>query len=124
MSSTKTAQNKKIIMQSYLKTNQLSVAEKQFAFELRCRNYHVKSNFKTQFEDDMRCRLCMKDDSYEDENHVFFLCDVLLKDQKVDSHIKLGHLYDEPELQVKAIKYFKQIAEKRKLLLDIRNVKF
>ena len=72
----------------------------------------------------MRCRLCMKDDSYEDENHVFFLCDALVKDQQVDSQIKLCHLYDNLELQVKAIKYFKQIAKKRKLLLDIRNVKF
>ena len=121
LQSIKLGKNKRIIMQNYLKSNILSVDEKQFAFNLRCRNFMVKSNFKTQYEDDMKCRICLEEDSYEDEEHTFFLCSVLLKDHSTDAEIKFEHLYGDLEEQIRAIKYFKQIADKRQLFLEIRN---
>ena len=117
----KYGRNKKIFMQDYLKTNILSVAEKQFAFDLRCRNFLVKSNYKSQHEDDMRCRICLEEDSFEDEEHIFFLCPVLLKDHPIDSEIKFEHIYGDLDELTKAVKYFIRIAEKRNFLLDLRS---
>ena len=111
-------------MKSYLKTNLLTVSEKQFAFEVRCRNFKVKSNQKSRYEDDMRCLLCLKDDSYEDEHHVFFICSILHEGNDANTQIKLDQLFGDLEVQIKEIKYFKQIADKRTHLLELRNIKF
>ena len=115
--------NKRICMQYYLQTNLLSLSEKQFAFELRSRNYTVKSNYKSRFEGDMRCRLCNEEDSSEDEEHSFFHCVVIMKDHQIDRQVKYEHIYGELGKLVRAVKYFKQIAEKRKLLFEMRNIK-
>ena len=61
----------KIQMQSYLKTNCISTAHKQALFSLRNRTYNLKCNFKTMYQNDMRCRSCLDDESIENEIHVF-----------------------------------------------------
>ena len=72
----------------------------------------------------MRCLLCLKDDSYEDEHHVFFICSILYEGNDANTQIKLDHLIGDMEVQIKAIKYFKHIADKRTHLLELRNIKF
>ena len=74
-------------MQKYLKTNELSTREKQSLFSLRCRSFDVKSNYKSLFSENMTCRICKDPNSYEDEIHTFN-CDVLTKDESMDTSVK------------------------------------
>ena len=54
-----------------------------------------------------------------------FLCSVLHEEGKdVNIEVKLEDIFGGLEVQIKAIKYFKQIADKRSNLLELRNIKF
>ena len=55
--------------QPYLFTNKLTTEMKQMLFELRCRNFDVKSNQKSYYGDNMSCGICNDEDSYENEIH-------------------------------------------------------
>ena len=110
----------KIVTQSYLKSNKLTPSEKQTLFELRVFNFQTKSNFKSQFEDDMTCRICLEKDSYEDENHTFLECSVLLENIEINKNIKFDDVFGCLDIQVKAIKYFMRIIQKRNAILESR----
>ena len=58
----------KLTTQKYLTSNELNLTEKQTLFSLRSHNFACKSNFRNQYEN-MICRLCQSEDSYEDEIH-------------------------------------------------------
>ena len=118
--SIKVNKKSKIISQNYNKSNKLTTFEKQTLFELRVFNFQTKSNFKSQYEDDMTCRLCCEKDSYEDENHTFFACSVLLEDMEVDKSIKFDDIFGSLKEQVKAIRYFIRIIQKRNAILECR----
>ena len=112
----------KVIMQEYLQTNRLSTIEKQTLFSLRSRSFDVKSNYKTLFKDNMSCRICRDPNSYEDEDHTFFRCSDLKHDSDTNTHdIKFEDIYSDLENQIRAIKYFRNIADKRKIILELRN---
>ena len=111
-------------MQQYLQTHLLSVPEKQFAFELRCRNFPVKANRKNQHEDDMRCRACSDENSIEDEEHIFFACPVLRNKDEDISGVKFDDIFGDLEKQINAIKFLKLKADKLRLILETRNISF
>ena len=69
--------NYNLEMQPYLKSNVLTTQLKQLLYSLRTRNFDVKTNYRTMHEADMRCRLCLEENSEEDEVHVFEKCSVL-----------------------------------------------
>ena len=107
----------KIPMQAYLKCPLLTTIEKQNLFNLRNRSYNVKSNYKSQFENNMTCRICLFENSYEDEVHTFEMCTELTSVE--NSNIKFADIFGSLSQQVDAIKYFSKIILKRDLFLSI-----
>ena len=108
----------KLMTQSYIKTNKLTPL--QTLFELRAFNFQTKSNYKSQYQEDMSCRICLQEDSFEDEEHTFFDCNVLMDDIDIEEDIKFEDVFGTLEAQIKAVKYFTKIIEKRNIILDIR----
>ena len=110
----------KILSHNYLKTNKLTPSQKQTLFKLRVFNFQTKSNYKSQYEEDMSCRVCHQTDSYEDEEHTFFACKVLLEDIEVKKDIKFKDIFGNIESQVKSIKYFTKIIQRRNIILELQ----
>ena len=108
----------KISMQSYLKCPLLTTIEKQNLFNLRNRSYNLKSNYKSQFVNDMKCRICLLENSYEDEVHTFEKCTELTSVEDNSSNIKFADIFGSLSQQVDAIKYFSKIILKRDLFLS------
>ena len=70
----------------------------------------------------MSCRICCDRNSIEDEDHTFFRCSDLKHDSYTNTHdIKFDDIYTDLEKQIRAIKYFQNIVDKRKLILELRN---
>ena len=113
--------NWRIPMQSYLKSASLSIFQKQCLFLLRSKSYNLKSNMKSQFEDDMNCRLCMEDDSFEDEKHIFQECKRLKEENTTDNQICVDDIFGTLKEQTKAIKHFATIMKRRDLILEVGN---
>ena len=112
--------NWKLPITEYLKTNLLTTEEKKLLFSLRCIEYDFKSNYKTKYQEDMRCRICLEEDSEEDEYHTYFKCKILIDSLKIDSTIKLEYLYGNLEQQVRFIKHIMPVTMKRDTILQIR----
>ena len=111
----------KLPIQPYLKSQVITTVMKQQLFSLRNRSYDLKSNYKSLYVNDMICRICMDDQSREDEIHTFELCTELI--ERDQSDIKFIHVYGSLEQQIKAITYFSRISTKRNLILEIKNKK-
>ena len=94
--------------------------EQQLLFSLRCRSYPVKSNFKTQYEGDMTCRVCLDPSSYEDEIHLT-LCPKL-KSETDGHNLDVNDVFGPLSKQIYFIKQFKQISRKRDLLLEMNTI--
>ena len=94
---------------------------KQQLFELRNRSYNLKSYYKSLYGNDMICRICLDDQSVEDEIHTFEVCKGLIEHNKSD--IKFRHIFGPLEQQINAITYFSRIIVKRNLILEIKNIK-
>ena len=109
----------KIIMQPYLKTNDLTTNQKQALFSLRNRSFNLKSNYKTQYEYDMRCRTCFKEDSFEDELHLFEQCSSFKEEIHSFKDVKFEHIYGTLSQQINAIKHYMPIINKRNLLIEL-----
>ena len=73
----------------------------------------------TQYEDDMRCRICLDPQSIDNESHVFFSCFPGLDGLKLDQNVKFEHIYQNLDKQIPAIKNFMKIIRKRKLMLQM-----
>ena len=84
--------NMKLTIQPYLKSQLITTVMKQQLFSLRNRSYNLKSNFKSLYGNDMICRICLDDQSVEDEIHTFEICNVLIEHDKSD--IKFSHVLD------------------------------
>ena len=106
-------------MKEYLKTEKLSTQAKKMLFQLRCRNFPVANNYRSMY-DDMRCKVCLDEESVEDENHTFFNCQVLLEDTEVNKTIKFDDIYGTLEQQIRAINYLMPLIRKREAILEIR----
>ena len=111
--------NFKFPMQPYLRSKEISTVEKQNLFQLRNFSYNVKSFRKTQYENDMICRICQVPNSIENEIHTFKQYEILIDPEQSD--IKFDHVFGNLEQQEKSIKYFSRIITKRDKFLDILN---
>ena len=58
------------VMKEYLKTDQLSLKEKQLLFKLRVRMTPNKTNFPKKYKDNVSCSLCKKVGSVENLLHL------------------------------------------------------
>ena len=105
--------------QPYLLTTQLTTSQKQLLMSLRCKIYDVKSNFKNRFNNNMRCRICMLPDSYENESHLLKCSDLVDNLSSAESNLKLEDIYGTLETQVRFIKHFDKIHSRRKLMLEL-----
>ena len=112
--------NGKIPMQKYLTTNLLSTFQKQVLFSLRCRSAKFKSNYSSQYEDDMRCRICLKDDTYENEQHTFHECSVILNQISINQEVNIDHIYGNINEQINAARYYSSILKIRQCILDLK----
>ena len=45
-------------MKEYLRSNKLSTDEKRLLFSMRCRVNQVKTNYKTEYKNNLHCSLC------------------------------------------------------------------
>ena len=70
--------------------------------------------------DDMTCRICQLPDTFEDETHTFFGCEVLTKDIDGVKGIKYTDIFDVLSKQIDAIKYLMKIIVRLDLILEIR----
>ena len=95
--------NFKIPMQPYLRTNELTTYKKQALFSLRNRSYNLKSNYCSMYEEDMRCRACLEDDSNEDKIHVFEQCSVFKNEMESSNNVKFSHIFGTLKQQINAI---------------------
>ena len=68
-------------IQRYLTCESMTKEEQQLCFILRSRSFLVKTNYKSQFENDMTCRGCHDPTSVENEIHVVSEC-LFLKDER------------------------------------------
>ena len=100
--------------QPYLFTNKLTTEMKQMLFELRCRNFDVKSSQKSYYGDNMSCRICNDEDSYENEFHTF-KCPGLIDHPR---EVNFEHIYGSLEQQTEFITANIGLIRKRKLILD------
>ena len=107
----------KIPTQKYLACNELSTSEKQTLFSLRSHNFDCKANFRNQYQN-MVCRLCDNEDSFEDEIHSL-KCPAVVNDNELDHSIEFHHVFGSINQQIKAVKYFMPIIKRRKLLLEL-----
>ena len=103
-----------------MKTNYLTTFQKQSLFSLRSRSYNLKSNYKSLHEEDMKCRICEGEGSYEDEVHTFEKCSAILPIEERNGEIKFEHIFGNLDDQIQSIKYFARIIKKRHLLLEIK----
>ena len=111
------SKNFKVLMQPYLKSNLITIKQKQALFSLRNRTYDVKSNFKTMFDNDMSCRNCSINNTYEDEKHIFEECSVFCTERTELSNVKYKHIFGTLEQQIYTINISMPIILKRELLL-------
>ena len=61
----------------------------------------MKSNFKTMFDNDMSCRNCSVNNTYEDEKHIFEECSVFCTERTEWSNVKYEHIFGTLEQHIK-----------------------
>jgi hypothetical protein len=100
-------------MKDYIKTNRLTLLEKQLLFNLRTRMAPVKTNFKNKYGDNLSCLLCEK--SEESQQHLL-VCPELLP----QSDVKYMDLFGSLDEQVKAAKHWSKVMLERRIKLKMK----
>ena len=96
-------------MQSYLKTEIISISEKKTLFKLRSKMLRIKSNFKTSHKNDLKCSLCFDETSTENEEHLL-RCPTLLNQLGNEiGNVKFQNVYLDIKKQEEAVKLFMKI---------------
>ena len=111
----------KIPIQGYLKTHKLSTEMKKLLFSLRCREYDLKVNYKSMYENNMQCRICEEEDSIEDERHTFFECERLVDRKNLVLNHKVEHIFGELEEQISVMNHIIEITSKRDILIKLHS---
>ena len=111
----------KIPLQKYLKTNELSTERKKILFSLRSREYDLKVNYKSMYENNMQCRVCKDKDSIEDEIHTFFQCELLVEKGKLDINHKVEHIFGDLKQQISIMHHITEVTRKRNILINLHN---
>ena len=112
----------KIPIQEYLKTNKLSTETKKTFFSLRSRQYNIKTNYKTMYENDMKCRICKDSGSVEDEVHTFFHCDTLVNKTNLDKNLKPEHIFGSLKQQISVMHHIMEVSRKREIIINLHNL--
>ena len=99
-------------MQDYLDSDNISTEEKQLLFKFRTRTYPCKTNFKKQYEPDLSCFICLKEDTPE------HLLNCKISEDIDRNGIEYSHIFGNIAQQTKVIKALKKITVKRDNLLN------
>ena len=108
-----------IKIQKYLLSDEMTREEQNLCFILRCHSFLVKSNYKTQFGEDMSCRGCHDPDSYEDEIHLTKSCR-FLENERGKNVLEFNDVFGSLRKQIEFIKKFKLLARKWNLMLELQ----
>ena len=68
----------------------------------------------------MKCRTCLKEDTIEDEIHVFEQCCSFEEEILSSNNVKFEHIFGTISQQINAISHFMPIINKRNILLDLQ----
>ena len=112
----------KLPIQEYLKTNDLSKEMKIVLFSLRSREYDLKVNYKSMYENNMQCRICQKEDSIEDEEHTFFQCESLIDIGDIDRNHKVDHIFGDLKQQLSVMQHIMEVTRKRNIIINLHNI--
>ena len=74
-------------MQPYLRTNELSIREKNFLFILRSKMLKLKANFPSMYGNNLVCSLCTEVVTVESESHLLN-CSILMENTAVAEEMK------------------------------------
>ena len=110
-------------MKAYLTTNELSTAEKQFLFSMRCRMNETKNNFKTKYKNKINCSLCSG--NYEETEIHLLQCEGITFEQELKTKVlnmKYSYIFASLEKQIKAIKLWTKIYKIREWKLEARKL--
>ena len=107
-------------LQNYLQTDLLTTRQKKLLFSLRTRSVDVKTNYKSMYKFNIRCRLCQKD---EDSEKHYLKCEIVLRNIEPSIDLTTAS-YDNIfssniEDQVNITKIYDQIFKIRSKLLNI-----
>ena len=101
----------------YLKDKRFSKSEVQLLFQLRTRMFPVKMNFRGQHKSNLSCKLCRVDNS--DQEHQL-VCPVIKKflPELIQTDVQYQDLFGDADHQLKFVKLYRKISNKREILLD------
>ena len=93
--------------------------EQILLFALRTATFAVKNNYKYLYKDDLSCRACLQTGSIESVEHFCCSCDAFESERNTVT-LQVGDIFSSYNTQLKFVKWFKPIARKWKVLLDMR----
>ena len=76
---------------------------------------NCKPNFKQQYVNNLKCRICASEGSVEDEDHIL-ICPALTDGQ---TDVQFTDVYGDIDSQLHAVKVFKKVLRKRQVYLDM-----
>ena len=99
-------------MKEYLKTSQISTEDKRLLFSMRCRVNDIKSNYKSKYQNNMKCSLFS---SNEEESELHLLrCDNIITEY--------SDIFSDLKKQIRAVKLWKRIFRIRKWKMENRKL--
>ena len=102
-------------LEKYLSSEKLSTAEKQTLFKLKTRMVEVKSNFKTQHDDQVTCSFCPEEDT---QSHLLSCKEVTVG---IDtSSVEYEDIFRDIDKQEAIAKVYYKILNQRNLELKIQ----
>ena len=113
----------KFEMQNYLRSSKLTNEEKSLLFRIRTRTVDdIKTNFRTKFGDDLRCRMCDSQDLEESQCHLL-VCATMIEEcieLRINSTVKYEDFFGGRDAQITATRLYKKVLEVRQRLLEER----
>ena len=80
---------------------------------------NCQSNFKYQYGNNLTCRICEDENSYEDENHIL-ICQKITEGK---TDIKFSDVYGDVNCQFRAVQTYKKVFRKRDIYLELMEKK-
>ena len=99
----------------YFSDRRMLKEDVQLLFTLRTRMTNCKSNFKQQYVNNLMCRICASEGSFEDEDHIL-ICPALTDGQ---TDVQFTDVYGDIDSQLHAVKVYKKVLRKRQVYLDM-----
>ena len=113
----------KFEMQNYLRSSEITNDEKSLLFRIRTRTVDdIKTNFRTKYGDDLRCRMCDSPDLEESQCHLL-VCETMIEEcieLKKNCTVKYEDFFGSQDSQIAAIRLYKKVLEVRERLMEER----